>query len=901
MARLTTVTQDPTSLEQEESMQTQQQPVGLIGQQQQQQTALQRAGSLGESFTTGAADIIGLPGTLVNAALDRVGLGEYRQFGDSDSLRELGSRLGITMAPGESPETIPERIAYEIGAVSLPTAGVLRLGRSAYGAEGIRRGASETLNKVGGLTNFARSTAQNPNSLVAWETTAAASAGLGGWIGNELLPDSDTAETVGQLTGGFAPAVAYNLSPTGAAVRLGRFVTSPLTGDRSADRAARRLQSEVADPMATVAELDRLSGSGLTPSRATGEENLIGLENAVRRKYPEVDKQIRNELDIAVDDLIKEANQIGSVAGRDRVTEILTNHREYLLKNLEVEAAKAGEAYAYALSRLGDDVNSRQIQVAFNDTVGKAYDSARATERQLWGAIDSSAPASLENSRSFINKEIALRSEAADPQDIPGYVTALTRRKTADDVDSVIDLPASVRQQVANLQDSDRVDVRFVQDFRSRVLQDIRAERAKDAPNRNKIRILSNLQENLLEDMQSVSGQSDTIDSALSYSRDLNQRFMQGRVGRMMGFERTGGSVIAPEDSIDFILKGGTPTTNVQRVLSAVPETQENLSDFLKNQYAVTSVTPEGTINTRRSNRFFEKYSSIIDSIPGLRSELEGAGQRGARLDQLLQRKNALEKVVRDPKRSSLSLWLNEPVEDAMNAMFRSKNPAVVAANLRRRVQSDPEALKGLQSAYTEHVLRSGKTARLDQETGESILDGAKMLSELQNTRVGAKALGLTDTQLDRAQEIALSISRANRNGPPAAFDQKGKIVGDFSNYFLDSIAALVGARAGAQIGGVTAGGSIQAASRGSSVLQRALRFLTKDKAEELLVDAMTDEQLYRDLLIRPSSSPVRKDRLGRRINAYIPSAAGAETRGLLEEDQQQQEGPRLRTLEAEQ
>jgi len=253
-------------------------------------SALQRANRLGQTFTTGAADILGLPADLINAVLPE----KYQQLGSSSDFRQLGNALGITLKEGESPEGFGERIVYELGAISLPTAAVLRAGRAPLTAtEAIRRGAEQTAGRTGALTRYSRSAAQRPLSFVAAETTAATGAGAGGGVADVFFPEDETMETIGQLAGGFTPSFLKNFSFLGKVARdVGRFVTSPLTGERSRRRAATRLQSEVADPSEAAEEIQRRRGQGLTPSRATGESNLIAIEDAVRRKYPEVEEQI---------------------------------------------------------------------------------------------------------------------------------------------------------------------------------------------------------------------------------------------------------------------------------------------------------------------------------------------------------------------------------------------------------------------------------------------------------------------------------------------------------------------------------------------------------------------------------------------------------------------------------
>ena len=867
---------------------------------------LQSAADTAQMFNTGVVDLLSAPISVPVDMLNSVLPERFQQRGGSEDFRALGNSLGITAKPGERPETFGQRVAYEVGASAVPTAAILRLGKPALsGGEQVLRSAQEIANKPGLLTQYARTASSRPGAMVAGEGAAAVGAASGASLANLFFPDSESAEVVGHLTGGLAPSAILSFSPVAQLVRRGaEMIPEQFTlpgsemrrrsASRAQRRAAARLQSEVADPQAAVSQLDALSDTPLTPARAIGDPNLIALESAVSRKFPAVREQVSEDLRNAVEDLRNQAREIGNISGQERVREILTNRRNYLLGNLEVQSAQAGEEYASALARLGSDADSRQIQAAFNNTVETSYNVARAQERQNWSAIDRDAAATLNNSRNFISSERATRTEAADPADIPNYVVRLTAASRPEDPTSVIELTPRQKQQIERLERDQPVSVQYIQDLRSRVLQDIRSEKAKDAPNRNKIRILSNLQENLLEDMQTASGQSEMIDTALAYSRDLNQRYMQGRVGKMLGFERTGGSSVDPADSIQFILGGGTPATNVRKALEAVPESADDLSNFLKNQYAISSVKPDGSINQTRSRAFFNKYSQLIDQLPGVRQDLEGASQRGVRQQDLLKRKNTLEGILGNKNKSVASLYLNEPMEDAMAAMFKSKQPTVLAANLRRRMQGDKQAIEGLKYSYGEHLFNVGKSARLDEETGEAILDGPKMLNEISSTRSAAKTLGLSESDLDRLETIARSISRANRYGGPTTSDgaQVGKIIGDTENYILNSFAAVLGARAGAATGGRTMAGRLQASTRGSTLFQKVANYLTRDNAEEILAAATVDKSLYRKLLLTPSASVEQKNELARTLKAYIPSAAQAE---IDREMQRQEEEGQIR------
>ena len=80
--------------------------------------------------------------------------------------------------------------------------------------------------------------------------------------------------------------------------------------------------------------------------------------------------------------------------------------------------------------------------------------------------------------------------------------------------------------------------VQELKSLRSELLREVRAEKAKDAPDRAKISLLQDLQQSLLADMD-VPG-DDALTIALGFSRGLNQRFRQGDVGMILGYQKSG-------------------------------------------------------------------------------------------------------------------------------------------------------------------------------------------------------------------------------------------------------------------------------------------------------------------------------------------------------------------------
>jgi len=796
-------------------------------------SSLQRAGRVGQSFTTGLTDIIGLPTDMVNFALDAVGLGEYKQIGGSDQLRSLGNILGLTFSPKDDPVTISERISKELGAISLPTSSFISLGSKV--------GTSAT----NLFSSAARTAARRPTATLAAETTAATSAALGGQAANTIFPDNEAAEVAGELLGGFTPSTLSNLPSVGKFIyRGGKAAIFPWTKTGGQFRAARRLQTASPDPETAASEIERLSETGVTPARMTGQEQLLEIENAVRRFDPSADWRISEQLTEAEKDLRQQARNF-SGARPERVRDILENRRDYILDTLDVRAAQAGEEFTYKMAQLEGEATPRQISKIARETLETAYRDARDTEKSLWSAIDDNVIIDLSNSRQTLNDIVSSRSEAADPEDIPNYLPRL-------------------------LQGSTSKPVNFAQDLRSRVLQDIRTERAKDAPNRRKISILSQVQDNILNDMRTGEGQSDALDTALSYSRELNEKFSRGRIGSVLGFERTGADKVVAEDTIDYILRGGTATTNIQELYNAAPQSRGQIEDFLKNTFSTSVIRENGKINSAAASRFFNKYGDILDMSPGVREELQSASKTGKRLDSLVERRNSFIKSLERPKKSTAALYLNAPIGQEIKRVLSSQNPAKTAAGLRALVRKDPEAVQGLKQAYVDELFTRSFQRSVDEE-GFRFIKGGKFREMLNDTRSAAKALGLSDEELSRLETISTAFARSSASAETAK-----DIIGDQPSKIVDLIGGFLGAQVGGKLGS-TSGSSLQGASRFSGAVRDALGFLTRDKATEIMREAVEDPKLFKDLLLTPTAPAAKQKAVASRLNTFLLGVAGDE------------------------
>ena len=443
-----------------------------------------------------------------------------------------------------------------------------------------------------------------------------------------------------------------------------------------------------------------------------------------------------------------------------------------------------------------------------------------------------------DTARAFLDNEIANRSRFADPEDIPKW------------------LPAALKSATP-------VTVGDVHAIRSRVLQEARNERAKDAPNSNKLRILSSIQESLLDDMGIVEG--DDIQTALAFSRELNQKFTQGSVGRLLGHERAGAEAVAPADTLDVLLQGRSGT-NVRQFMDATPDAQPQLEQFISSRYLESVVEPGFT--RRAHQAFLRRYrtSGVWEELPGLEQQLLQAGQDQNRAVELASRVGRAEASASSRTRSRTGLYLEAPIGQEMRRVLSSQNPAGAARTLTRRMQGDPVAVQGAKQQYTEELFRMAETGSFDAE-GTPLMSGNRLRRVVNENRDVANALRFTDNEMARLNRTVELLRKAEVS--PAGGDTP--ILTDRPARILEFAARWLGAQSG-QRAAQGMGSSLVMAQFGSQQMRQALERIVGDRAKQLIIDAQTDRTLYAALLTRSDDPVAKQNRAASRLNAWLIS-----------------------------
>jgi len=842
------------------------------------------------NLNVGIVRTLGFPSDAINAVL---GLDPSRSAIGSQGLQRGLAALNAAPPPGEEGEDFLSRTAQNVGAAVLPFGGA-----AAAGARIAASGAPA----VGGLAKAALTTLHHPIAAGAVELGGAAGAAGGGLLAERMAPDAPAARMVGELIGGMTGSgltqALPRVSPTALAARGVQAArrAAPFTGTGARARAARRLQSLVEDPQAAAARLEADDVlPGVSPAQRTGEPGLVALEREVAKRNLEVG----GGLDRAQAGTTAQAREALRFSGRPQ------DARRFL----EDVTAQAAERARRRLERLRPSASIREASLAARREIDRAFDAAKSVENRLWATVPQDAPVRLERAQALLRDELLGRTVADDPADLPRFVTGLLG-----ELDDAGDL-APGRLGVEN-------DLKAVRTLRSRIGKAAAAERAKDAPNRNKVRILAGLEHALLEDLAASPGGPE-LERAIDFSRDLNQRFRRGVVGEILGFERTGEGRIAPESTLERALgargeaqgvavrelegatagswervqaalrqlEGEAPTSPAPGA-AAAPQASDSVRDFIRARFREQAVEPQsGRVDPAAAQRFLRQNRALLEEVPALRDEIAQAASAQRAVDTRLGRPTPGGLSAIHRAKTATAAYLEAPVDQEIARVLRARDPARSMRELVREVGGDPsgEALRGLKAAFGEFLAKGSETAA-DLADGASALSGRRM-RRLLSEHQGVADVLFSPEERARLGKIVRTLERfdVGRGRVP---DIGGDVIKDAPATIIDLVARTLGARHGAALGAGTSGASLLTAHFGAQRARELLQSLTNDQARDLLIGAITDEKLMAALLRDQTKIPsTRRAADFRVLRAYLGVPASTAARGGEEERQELPEG----------
>jgi len=781
---------------------------------------------------------------------------------NSRNLTHYGANLGVNYEIGKEPDTAGTKMG-EYTALGLEfLAPFLRMGRAGAsttaakaeteieipfinrifkGGEVNARSAgaigSQQANKITGVVEgvsqrIAAPFQQAPKLALAGELAGSGAAGIGAYYGGKEF--GDTGEMIGGLIGGPLGQLSLMATPRlSALAKRQLFPYSPEGGKMKAGQRIRSLaETEEVAKNIDKAATETLPNSNIPPAKLSGDRQLINLQNRVLEDDPALAHEFLLEETrintMARDELKSLGNQVpiektqAYLAGRvERISGLIDRRVDLALKN----ASNATE-------NLNPVSRRKIINVEVNREIQKAMSDARAVEKEAWSKVPFDTKTKITDTTFAYKDLLDERTVASDTSEIPKYVETLLGK---------MEKGKFVQGKLDSVQ-----EVKVMQDFRSRLLNSIREEKAKDAVNWNKVRILDDLQEAVLNDM--AKPEATGIEEAIAVSRKLNEKFKGGVMSVIFGNERTGGR-IAPEVALESINSGPKAAVEIQRVIDASPESYGKMEDLIKLKIASESagIVKNGRINVDKAKKYLDRNEDVFDIFPDLKSQMEKAI-------------GLEERAIGISKRAKLK---QGQLAKSSAARIASVKPGIVFKTIlespypEREMkklwsQSNPTGKRGLVNDAVNHLLKKSRISKFDEsEVSTPLLSGKKLSNEWDQNK------GIYNQIFTKAERHRIKLIENTLKKNDKLTDMPGPLenVVDPGNKVLRWVAGLHATRIGAQLGG-SSGASLKTASMASKVSNQLIDALDTAKATDFIKAAIQDPELFKVLMADTTKLP---------------------------------------------
>lgn len=789
-------------------------------------------------------------------------------------LARFGRAVGAPMVPevGQEPVDFEEYLGRGVG----DAAGMLIPGYGA--ARAAAQSAGPVVSRVGqSLTN---AMTRAPLGFTAAETAAGAGAGAGRYVAEENFPGDPTAALYGELAGGLgvgtllsAPGLALRYSP---GVRTVAAAITPFTKPGAQSRAANRMMSLAEDPFTAARLAEAPTIGDLTPAQRTGEPRLLALEKAAADENPALAKELRERAAAAQATLEAEARALGGDATQTRA--FLENRVTRLTDALNTRVEQAQTRARERIAALEPGTPAAEASRIAREEFDKAYAAARTQMRELYRAVP---PDVQIDTAPLIQRFAALVDETpvTGQQNIPEYVRKFL---SADSPDR---LAPTVRPDV-------------LLEMRASLTPMIGA--ARKAGDLSQLRILEIISKDVLAAIDSVPETGGPYDIARNFSRQMDAKFRGSAAGPLSERTSRGAPEIAPELTLEELLKSGGPKADIaaRDLLAATgdsPETRAAIENYLTQSFRNKAISGEGQIKPEPAANWMRTNAALLERFPDVRNRLAEAMSAQARAETLAARQTAVERGLRQRgdtrmerlldqrQESATARYLNAEPGAEVSRVFKSDDPAALAASLRRSVDRDPsgKALSGLRGAFIDNLF-----ARARQTTPDGpVFNGSVIMDALADPKQAA-ALGkiFDPPALRRLQQIGTELTALERTR--GDLPNVGRVMEDIPSKVLDVVGRVFAARTAAAFGGGTGiAGGLQSAQIASSNMRAFLTKLTRDRAQKLLTAAVTDPDLFATLM-SPMRTGAQQNIAARRLQGWMAGTAGRAAAGEESEEQ---------------
>jgi len=749
------------------------------------------------------------------------------------------------------------------------------IGQAASAVLPVAKGA-QVLTQAGGLLGqVARQVA--PSLATAGGVAAELAAGAGAGAAQaeaERRGYGETAQQVAGVLGGFGAGVVPMAGRTvtegaGRAIsalplpRVGRALRgqiAPFTEKGGRALASQRFQELAGGPQRAEQIADRMgidSELGLSPAQMTGEENLIRAERKAMEGDPSLAARIEAQrlqseatarAGLGVDGNVEEAQNF--LTGRIASFENSLNN---FVKAAQVSAQKKVAS---------GDLDDAEASTVLGEELRRAREAAKRQERDYWSKIPSEFEIQIpKTSEIVLGQEEKLGEFLVD--DIPQTIKKFRNKYAGKD-------------KPIKAKDLNSLYTK---------LRDVQSEAISGtSPSRNKARLAGEVAETILRDLEAIQPVNEAglaIFNARAFSRQFHEKFTRGTVGDLLQKKSTNEYKTPIELTLDKSIgqsgiKGALAGRDIDAALADFTgplQSQNVTANYLKSKFNEQAFTDD-KFSLAKAQTFLRRSGPVLERFPAVRDEIGEAIQAQKKLVSAEKRVAPISKAV---KESTTAKFAGANPQRAIDAVVSSNNPEAAMKSLIASARKDEtgQALAGVKAAMSDKIItksltplttprvEAGPTAELRGARLEELLDDktlSSMIKQIYNSE-----------EINRIRVISAELQKLDR--ARAVESVRGAMDPFRPNSMLSLVARVVGARLGARVGGVGMGGSIQTAQIGSVRMQRLVEGLTNDRAQQIMIDALEDKELFRTLLLNPTN---RKNitRIERSLAPYLVGTA---------------------------
>jgi hypothetical protein len=779
----------------------------------------------------------------------------------------------------DAPDTLGGRMgemASEAALMAVP------FGAMAKGVQPAAQGANRimgTLQNV--VSDVGKGFAKSPTRFVATEAALGSTAAAGGYFAQQRFPDSEAARFVGEIAGGIAPsAIVGGASAAGRGVEqlaryspfagpalrtwddVKRMMDATTAGTRATERFGRAVDSPDMALQAMGEDLLPEARDIMTPAQLSGQSGLLSLEKSLIESSDKLADKSAEQL-LRLNDVIKNSlttRSGASAAAVQSLEDTRQNYRNLLNERLSVAALRTDEA----ISRMVPGLPAEEANRIASIQLDRALKDANTMEGELFGLVDQTAIAPTANASNALRDAMAEMGQTG-MRNIPSYARQFFDPQSVDYLGST----TTVRE-LRNAQSSLREMARNARQGSGRSV------------NLNLARIADNLANAITDDLSMTDGaNSELIQNAVAFSREKNQAFRQGSVGRILRTATDGGDVVPPAltlvDSIG--LSGPRGAQAFDDIMEAAAFSANNagfegtgglydaMDSFVKHDF-LSKVVRNGEVSDSAVNTFLRNNEGILNRFPQIRQDINNVVSSANRLEAANEMRKAF-KYFDDPNVSKAALFIKKGPEDAFKSVMESRSPRAEMRTLIDLVSQDQTgaALDGLKAGFFEYLM-----GQADQG---GFISGAK-LSDITGSVKGRGAIEALFTEAERNRLYTVVRTAERLDAARSARPSREGIMGDELSGAVQTTLGILGAAFGRQTSSNLGGGTVQIPGIMAERFRSLGRAGLLNPAKRLVIDALGDEKLFREVLMASVNNPTAplSQQATRRLNAWAAAAA---------------------------